>query len=197
MVSYTRELSNWIHERYGIAYVLFDIYLLTAVAAHDVKLLYGSTLVMIWGMGLALRLLDDIMSVETDRRKHPQRTLCRSTNLAAFQQTYLILAISISIVLPLGPTIAWVVLNVLLIASYRTPSSHRVWLILLKYPAIVAILAWRLSLPVLGALIAALYLNEILHDDVWLGRHAKPGTHIFRHAIFIIEGVIFWTLKVS
>jgi len=197
VVLFMCDLVSWIRERYGVKYLLFSLYLLSAVAAIDRNCDYLSAFALIWFMGLSLRLLDDLASLAIDRRDHPQRTLCRSNYIPGLIASYFALVVAVSMMLPAQAMVSWVVLNMMLGVCYRIRSPHRIWLILLKYPWLVCIGAGSVRLSVIGSMIFAVFINEILHDAIWLGHDATRGAHVLRHALFLAEGVYFWTSRAT
>ncbi len=180
----------WLRERYPLGrFVPLAVFLamaaqagLSAWAPADAA--WSALLAL--GLVLQLRLWDDLESLPKDRREHPERVLCRARSLTPF----LALLGGLTALGALGlmsqprALLGYAALCAFLGVWYRwlAPqlpegplAAHGV---LIKYPAIVALLHWNSGGAgppplVLGLVFLCFGVYELLHDS---RLRARPGT---------------------
>jgi hypothetical protein len=140
------------------------------------------------GLLLALRLWDDLASVEEDRLRAPERVLCRVDHTAPRWTVALLLLACAPFVDTLA--LAGLVAAGLLYYASRGDGLLRAHLLLLKYPALVFILRGEdLGWPVLVAVFGAVGLYELAHDPR-RRRAALAPLFLFLDAAALTAGVL-------
>ncbi len=187
------EVLSWARERFSI-WRFGPLALLLALAASAGVGLpplerLGRDVLLALLLLLEFRLWDDVADLPRDRAAHPERVLCRAASLAPFRTAGVGVGVAAALLLAWPrPAVAGLVVLAALTAAfllwYRGPGPAR-WgpaagahVVLLKYPAFVAILREpdRPLDAVLGLAAAAVYLALCVHellDDRRL-RGARP-----------------------
>jgi hypothetical protein len=178
--------------------------------ARKEELFFVGLVLLFFVLLFPFRLLDDLYSIEEDRRKAPERMLCRVEDLRPFWVIlYAEFLVNLSLLFLLFGPLRWVRYLVLfgaihswyLIATSVPGLSRLFYVPLLKYPMLVWVVSsasafsqriWISQLLVFGAFL----IYEVLHDPkyekefLWL-----PGSFLRQHVVFRylpFIGVLIW-----
>ncbi len=210
-----KTIGRYLIERYpGRVYLPLSLFLAAAlVYAEPVRrggLFFVGLLLLFFVLLFPFRLLDDLYSIEEDRKKAPARMLCRVGDLRPFWTTlyagflanlFLLLLLfgllrSVGYLVLFGAIHSWY-----LIVGKVPESSKQFFVPLLKYPGLVSVVSsapafsQRIWISQLLVFLAFL-VYEVLHDPkyekefVWLQGSFLCQHVVFRYLPFI--GISIW-----
>ena len=178
-----RELWQYFSERYPLhRYVPLALFLSAGLIyvepRNPVWARFAEHLVWIWILLFPLRLLDDLYSIEEDRRQAPQRVLCRTGNPGWFHRVLYVSAAVDALLLcaihnprsGLLYLLLFLFLHFWYAAAQRYAVLKRIFFVpLIKYPLLVGLLSsvswYEARLWTCQALLLAVFiLYEIAHD---------------------------------